>query len=295
LLNEQEQLFSKEEIEALLQQYDILTSKKLTLNFSYAYGFQENHAPEDLDAACRIISTLYPDFYPLFARRLQEKHTYFGNIMICRKPLFDEYCSFLFPIFEQMHPLLHLDTYDDYHKRLYGFLSEFLLMVWCEYKHLKVKECKVGLVGEKKETTEVVHRLWDLLHQQQIAEAKNYFLQMREKRPDILMEASDIHGHLHLCLQAISTCEYEQAYLGHIVLPLHRYGLDLMHYLQECNTAILCFGAGQQEPCHIATLKDPALSDYAIAIAIRLYCPDPAEQKRVSEAISKQCQRVLPL
>jgi hypothetical protein len=108
------------------------------------------------------------------------------------------------------------------------------------------------------------------------------------------MEASDIHGHLHLCLQAISTCEYEQAYLGHIVLPLHRYGLDLMHYLQECNTAILCFGAGQQEPCHIATLKDPALSDYAIAIAIRLYCPDPAEQKRVSEAISKQCQRVLP-
>ena len=72
--------------------------------FSYAYGFGENHTPEDLAAAGQVIAKLYPDFYPLYAKRLQENHTYFGNMMIRSKPLFDEYCAFLFPI---LKPCIH--------------------------------------------------------------------------------------------------------------------------------------------------------------------------------------------
>ena len=34
------------------------------------------------------------------------------------------------------------------------------------------------------------------------------------KRPDILMEASDITGELHLCMQVISTCSFEQELTG---------------------------------------------------------------------------------
>ena len=179
LLNDAGSIFTRAQLAPLLKDYDMITSKCLTLNFSYAYGFGENHTPEDLAAAGQVIAKLYPDFYPLYAKRLQENHTYFGNMMICSKPLFDEYCAFLFPIFEAMHPLLALDTYDDYHKRLYGFISEFLLMVWCEYRHLRVKECKVGLIGEKKETKETVQKLFTYFRKEDIAGAKAYFLSVK--------------------------------------------------------------------------------------------------------------------
>jgi hypothetical protein len=216
-------------------------------------------------------------------------------MMICPAPLFHAYCSFLFPIFKAMHPLLDLDSYDDYHKRLYGFLSEFLLMVWCDQQKLRVKECKVGLIGEKKETTEAVSHLWDLLASGKIREAKLYFVSLHQKRPDILMEASDIHGHLHLCLQAISTCEYELADNGHILLPVRQlYGPDLMNWLQQLNTAALSFSTLPPRPKQMSFLQRPDVSSSAIAIALRLHCPNADMRQTIAENIGTACQRKLP-
>ena len=45
LLNDQDLVLTKNEIEKLLSDYQILTSMSLDLNFSYYYGFGKNHAP----------------------------------------------------------------------------------------------------------------------------------------------------------------------------------------------------------------------------------------------------------
>lgn len=239
LLNEQEKVFTASEIEKLLESYDILTSKSLDLNFSYYYGFGENHDRDDLDITMKVLYELYPKFAELFEKRVHENHTYFGNIMICKKELFDEYCSFIFPIFEKMHGMLNLDQYDDYHKRLYGFISEFLLFVWCEYKGLKVKECKVGIIGEKQETKETKQEIDRLLKQKDVAGAKRYFLKMRELRPDILMEASDISGELHLCLEIISICEFESEKYGRPLAPIDKPFKEMIDWANRLNKAAL--------------------------------------------------------
>lgn len=297
LLNDAGSIFTRAQLAPLLKDYDMITSKCLTLNFSYAYGFGENHTPEDLAAAGQVIAKLYPDFYPLYAKRLQENHTYFGNMMICSKPLFDEYCAFLFPIFEAMHPLLALDTYDDYHKRLYGFISEFLLMVWCEYRHLRVKECKVGLIGEKKETKETVQKLFTYFRKEDIAGAKAYFLSVKEKRPDILMEASDIDGRLHLCLQIISTCEFELASCQKIQLDLHQPEDALLTAFTKLNhiSTELSFSKGQF-PTMTKTDRDflKTFSPDAIAISLRLYCPDDAHRKNCCKYLSQKLDCTIP-
>ncbi len=298
LLNDAGFVFTKDELQSLLQDYDILTSKRLTLNFSYAYGFGENHSPEDLAVASDVIAELYPDFYPLYARRLQENHTYFGNMMLCSKALFDEYCAFLFPIFRAMHPRLALDDYDDYHKRLYGFISEFLLMVWCEYRNLRVKECKVGLIGEKKETKETIDRLLNYLHEEDIAGAKAYFLSVKEKRPDILMEASDIDGRLHLCLQIISTCEYELAAQNRIQLSLKQSGESLFASFSQLNR-ISTILSSPAESTSCLTSEEIALlstySDDAIAISLQLYISDDALRQERIQQLNALLHRSIPV
>ena len=111
--------------------------------------------------------------------------------------------------------------YDDYRKRVFGFISEFLLKVYCIVNQLKVHESMVGMVGEKKETLEVKTRLEHYIMEKKLSQAKDYFYQVVKKRPDILMEASDINGELKLAMQIISSCEheyelYQKSILDHI-------------------------------------------------------------------------------
>ena len=239
LINKNEELLTAEEIEDILSDFDIITTKRLDLNFSYEFGFTKNHTALDLQVANAAVEKLYPDFYPLYRQLLAQKHTYFGNMMICRKVLYDEYCEFLFPIFGEMHGKIDLDSYDPYHRRLYGFISEFILYAWCVYKNLAVYGCKVGMVGEKKETTEAAEYMWKLFDESRIEEAKAYFLEVHRVRPDILMEAADIHNYLHLNMQVISTCEFEIKEYGKILLPLQRlHGRRLMKYMADLNDKV---------------------------------------------------------
>ncbi len=265
LLDENELVLTKDEIVDYLKDYDILTSKKLELNFSYYYGFGKNHDEGDLNILASVLKDMYPSFYSMYEKRVHEKNTYFGNIMICKRDLFAAYCQFLFPIFEKMHPLLDLDKLDSYHKRLYGFISEFLLMVWCEYNGLKVKECKVGIIGEKKETHEVVERILLYFAEGDYLNAKSYFLDINRKRPDIMMEASDVDGRLHLCLEAISICEFEMAEYGKIIFPIKDNPETIFSLLNQINE----YASSESESTLL--LKNEKISDVACFIAKKLY------------------------
>ena len=66
---------------------------------------------------------------------------------IMSKQLFDEYCEWLFDILFEVENRTDITKYDDYNKRLYGFLSERLINIWVLFKDLKVKEYPVQMTG----------------------------------------------------------------------------------------------------------------------------------------------------
>lgn len=213
LVNEQNQGMSAPEYESLLKKYDLITSRQLELPNPYYYGFEKNHNIRDLDLVGEAIKEIHPEDYDIYNETVHGVMTYFGNIMVAKKELYDEYCEWLFPIFFKVHDQIgaELDSYDGYHKRVYGFISEILLLVWVKARKLNPYECKVGMLGEKKETVELKSKLADYFKNHDIDNAQRYFEAVLKERPDVTMEASDITGELKICMQIIATYRYEQS------------------------------------------------------------------------------------
>lgn len=235
---EEGRILTGPEYERILSEYDIITSKKLKLNYSYYDGYASDYNIKDLIAVGEVIRQSYPEYYEAFERLVHGKGTYFGNMMVCSKELFDAYCEWLFGIFEQAEKRIDACAYDDYHKRVYGFISEFLLMVWCDVKGLRVYECKVGMTDEKRETAEMKEKLANFFKEKNISGAKEYFLACLEKRPDVLMEASDITGELKLSMQVIAVCELEQSKYGESTIDRIQDFRELMEHFRNTNEAV---------------------------------------------------------
>ena len=210
LINPQEKVLTKAEYEVLLQQYDLVTTKRVILNNSYHFGFSANHNIQALDTTGEVIRDLYPEYYDTYITLVHQNETYFGNMLVTSKVLFDEYCEWLFTIFAEVEKRINLDTDEDaYHKRVLGFRSEFLLLVWVRVKGLTVYECKVGMTGEKAETRELKDTLAEYFRKKDIEGAKEYFIKRKNERPDVMMEASDVSRELRICMQIIATAGKE--------------------------------------------------------------------------------------
>lgn len=290
LVNDAGRLFSEAEIESILSRYDLITTKTLTMRYPYYDGFSHNHNLKDLEVALDVIKELYPDYYGTLNEMVHKRETWFGNIMICKKSLYDEYCSWLFPIFFEMEKKIDVESYDDYHKRVYGFISEFLLFVWATVKQLKVYQCKVGMLGEKAETKELKSALSEFFTKKDIEGAKQYILKALEKRPDVLMEASDLDGELKLAMQVITTCENEYKYCGGCILDKETDFERLIFYFRRLNEVMEHFRCEEESEADKKLLLEKEIdglpvTDTAIEIAILLMCSQDHSVIRVKEKV----------
>lgn len=278
---EEGRIFNEKDYLSILRDYDIIVSKKLKLNFSYFDGYECNYNIFDLVTTGEVIREKYPEYYDNFERLVHENGTYFGNMMVCDKKLYDEYAAWLFSIFAEVEKRIDASSYDDYHKRVYGFISEFLLMVWVETKGLKAYECKVGMTTEKYETRQMKEKLADFFKEKDLAGAKAYFLESLEKRPDVLMEASDITGELKLSMQVIAVCELEKQILGESIIDRTQVFEELMKYFNRLNEAINAYRMGKEGQKERNFLQEQKVSEIAVEASARLFCTQEAELESV--------------
>ena len=290
LINDKEYVFTKGEYEALLKEYDLITTRKVHLNNSYHYGFAANHNIVALDTTGEVIKEKYPEYYDTFIELVNGPDTYFGNMFVTSKALYDEYCSWLFSIFFEVQKRIDLETdKDEYHRRVFGFISEFLLYVWVSVKKLKVCECKVGMLGEKAETREMKEQIARYLKAKDISGAKQYFLTKHAIRPDVMMEASDITGELHLAMQIIATADMENRTYGRTILDDENDFRKLIDIFTKLNSAINNFLQKRQTNSDIDIIKQPMLSDIAVRIAVTILPVDEQTKQELIECIFKKC------
>lgn len=289
LLNEQEKIFTKREYEQLLKEYDLITTKRVKLNNSYHFGFSANHNIHALDVTGEVIKELHPKYYEMFLKLVNGPETYFGNIMVTSKALFDEYCEWLFSIFFEVQKRIDMETdEDEYHKRVFGFISEFLLLVWVRVKKLKVYECKVGMIGEKAETREMKERLAAYFKEKDIDGAKAYFIKQQKARPDVLMEASDITGELRLSMQIIATADEEKKRYGTSILEKENDYRKLISFFTKLNQVVSAYKVGIETIEDKQFLSDSRLTKAAVWIAVLILPMEHENKQLLEEKLQKE-------
>lgn len=282
---EEGRILNEKDYLSILQEYDIITSKKLKLNYSYFDGYASDYNIFDLVTTGEVIRQMYPEYYDAFERLVHGNGTYFGNMMVSSKALYDEYASWLFSIFEEVEKKIDATQYDEYHRRVFGFISEFLLYVWVDVRGLKAYECKVGMTTEKYETREMKERLSEFFWQGNLEEAKAYFLGVLEKRPDVLMEASDITGELKLAMQVIAVCGLERQAYGESVLDRVRKFEDLVRYFNGVNEAVNACKMGGLEEANRRFLQENQVSEVALKASAQLFISEEKELAEITAAL----------
>lgn len=116
---------------------------------------------QEMYEAIRICEPNYVDDYLWF---LNQNKTYLFNMCIMKKNDFNAYCDWLFKIlnYVESHHDIAAET-DNYRKRLYGFLSERLIMVWIHHNISYTEIEKLAVINtEENNIIRVKHNLGNI-------------------------------------------------------------------------------------------------------------------------------------
>lgn len=144
IIKSEEYFLKQTEIERILKRNDIILPKKeVYKETAYNQYCNSSGFSSDLEKVKNIIKGIYPDYLDAYEEVMNQNKMYQYNMLICKKELYDSFCEWLFNILFELEKDTDLSKYNDYQKRIYGFLAERLLNVWVKKNNLKVKEIKV--------------------------------------------------------------------------------------------------------------------------------------------------------
>lgn len=142
---------SLNKVESIFKRYDIILPRTVKLisndkRISIYEHYKENHHIKDLEMVRNIVAEKYPEYNDAFSQVMKQTSMFMFNMFIAKKHIIDEYSSWLFAILFELEKRIDISSYDDYQKRVYGFLAERLFNVWI-CKHEEVKACYYPFVN----------------------------------------------------------------------------------------------------------------------------------------------------
>jgi hypothetical protein len=226
--------------------------------------YKEAHNLRDLELTGEVIRELYPEDHPVFEQVMDGNVAYFGNLMVASKPLFDRYCEWLFSIFSELSGRIDVSGYDEYHKRVFGFLSEELLMVWVRARELRVYESRVGFTSEKAETTELKLAVGQLLKNGQLEEATQLFCEVLKVRPDLSFESADLKGDVPKIERVLYICKEEKKQGLAGMLGMSRELPELLRHLERVQA--ICKKGEKKSEEDLAYLRQTGVTDLMLEV-----------------------------
>lgn len=158
-------LLTEEKIKDIMLNYDVIVPKKVKIiTHNVKNQYKALHHIEDFEICADIIKELYPDYVDSFNEVSKRKWLYPYNMCILSKENYDKYCKWLFDILFELEKRVSIDEYDNYNKRIFGFLSERLFNVWLnKNSNLKIKEFNVYNVDQNLNKQIIINGIKDII------------------------------------------------------------------------------------------------------------------------------------
>ena len=127
------------DLEKLLSKYDIILPVARHWRVSNTQQYRDYHIAKDWEMLRQIIKERHPEYMPAFEKTMDHSNKSVGyNMFITQWKYFDAYSKWLFDIlFEVEKRVPPID--DPIQSRIYGYMSERLINVFCEHRHLMIK------------------------------------------------------------------------------------------------------------------------------------------------------------
>lgn len=133
-----------DEATTLLAHEPVIVPKKRkyyieTIESHYSNTFDHVH----LEILRNSIESLSPEYLPSFDAQMKKRSAHMFNMMVMRRDLAGEYCSWLFPVLRKTEQYIDFDNMTPFEARVMGRLSERLLDVWLGHTETPFVECPV--------------------------------------------------------------------------------------------------------------------------------------------------------
>ena len=127
------------DLEKLLSKYDIILPVARHWRVSNTQQYAEYHIAKDWEMLRQIIKERSPQYIPAFEKTMDHSNKAVGyNMFITHWKHFEAYSEWLFDIlFEVERRVPPID--DSVQSRIYGYMSERLINVFCEHHQLRIK------------------------------------------------------------------------------------------------------------------------------------------------------------
>ncbi|MCQ2238174.1 MAG: DUF4422 domain-containing protein [Bacteroidaceae bacterium] len=126
-----------------LKECDIILPPKRHYPYNVTEQYGRWHISEDWEMLRTIIKERHPEYIPAFEKTMDKSNGYSGyNMFITSWKWFDTYSTWLFDILFEVEKRCPPKA-DPVQSRIYGYMSERLINVFCEYHELRIKHVPI--------------------------------------------------------------------------------------------------------------------------------------------------------
>lgn len=143
-------ILTSEKAEKIFETVDVIVPSKRKYYIETLYShYDHTHDGRHLDIVSNIIQQKCPEYLPEFYRMLKRKSAHMFNMFIMKKDLYQAYCSWLFPILEELEQKIDTSQMTAYEARYMGRISELLFDVWLRKNQVLYKEMPWVQLGKE--------------------------------------------------------------------------------------------------------------------------------------------------